>query len=106
MGTDNPLPGGWNTFCPFADAAADGGDETPDMSKVVEEWNSSNINKGKQQQELQGSVVNIATLSTGHRGNVFHVTPCYEAGKVLTWYVPVRFSQRVCFSPYLVEYVH
>ena len=96
MGTDNPLPGGWNTFCPFANVAADGGDETPDMSKVVEVWNDYDVNKGKQQQQLQGSVVNIATLSTGHRGNVFHATPCYEAGKALTWCVRERFSQRVC----------
>jgi len=76
MGTDNPLPGGWNTFCPFADTS----NETPDMSKVVEEWKLSSGHK----QQKQGSVSLLATLSTGHRGNVFHVTPGHEPGKVLT----------------------
>lgn len=76
MGTDSPLPGGWNTFCPFADTDAD----TPNTSKVAEEWKSSYT----KHQQQQGSVVILATFSTGHRGNVFHVTPCHDPGKILT----------------------
>jgi len=79
MGTDGLLPGGWNTFCPFADNCRTK-NAAPDMPKVIEKWKS----ESSRRQQRQGSVLNLVSVATGHRGNVFHVAPCVDAGKVLT----------------------
>lgn len=77
MGTDSPLPGGWNTFCPFATT------EIPNTLATQRRW--KDYYSRRPDTQLPGSVHNLATLSTGHRGNVFHVEPLHHApGKVLT----------------------
>lgn len=72
MGTANPLPGGKDTQLPFAD--------TLDCEPF--DWNGYSPSSNT---PLQGSVVPLATVLTGHRGNVFHVTPVNaHPGKVVT----------------------
>ena len=72
MGIVSPWEGGWNTFAPFSD-------EIPDTTNLQRRWNN------RRESKLPGSVLNLAALSTGHRGNVFHVTPIpSKPGNVLT----------------------
>jgi len=69
MGTANPLPGGKYSQCPFADIS----------ECELHDW------KQHADYPLAGSVIPLATLSTGHRANVFHVTPVdAHPGKVVT----------------------
>lgn len=71
MGTSSPVPGGRYMQCPFADV----------LECKPYDW-KSHVSMAN---PLPGSVIPLATLATGHRGNVFHVTPLdYYPGKVVT----------------------
>jgi len=81
MGSCNPLPWGRNTHNPFAYTPEDEDDpgyrarwsEFYHKQKPVEPW------------QVFGNVIPLATLNTGHRANVFHVTPLWQQpGKVAT----------------------
>eukprot|EP00978_Attheya_sp_CCMP212_P026815 scaffold88888_cov55-Attheya_sp.AAC.5 len=77
MGSTSPLHGGRSTLCPFSGPIG----ETSDMASNTHEWEQ----RAKQGYVLPGMVTPLATLHTGHRGNVFHVTPiASQPGKVLT----------------------
>lgn len=77
MGGISPYPGGPSTSCPFAHPSRLY--TTP--SEVVNTWKKRN----KRGDPIPGSVIPLATLATGHRGNVFHATPLYyQPGKVAT----------------------
>ena len=77
MGGTSPYPGGPSTSCPFAHSSRLY--TTP--SEVVNTWKKRN----KRGDPVPGSVIPLATLETGHRGNVFHATPVYyQPGKVAT----------------------
>jgi len=74
MGMSNLLPGGKNTVCPFST-------EVP-LTPPIKEWKNYFFNSSA---FMSGSVIPLATLATGHRGNVFHVTPLdHDPGKVVT----------------------
>lgn len=71
MGSANPFPGGKYSQTPFAD--------TYDCEPF--DWKEA----AHDDLPLAGSVIPLVSLATGHRGNVFHVTPCdAHPGKVLT----------------------
>jgi WD40 repeat protein len=77
MGSTSPLHGGRSTLCPFSGPMG----ETSDMSSNTHAWEQ----RANQGYVLPGMVTPLATLQTGHRGNVFHVTPISsQPGKVLT----------------------
>ena len=88
MGMDNPLPGSWNTYCPFSTP------KPPALVDLRKEWKnryypkvrSSTLSSSSNSPlRISGTVRLLASLSTGHRGNVFHVTPLpHQPGKVLT----------------------
>jgi hypothetical protein len=74
MGSSSPLPGGIDTLCPFSS-------DLP-LGQPVETWKS--IQKTKVT-PISGSVLPLATLRTGHFGNIFHVTPLdHEPGTIVT----------------------
>lgn len=74
MGTSNPLAGGKDTVCPFSS-------EIP-VGPPTDTWRDLHLNFSI---PISGSVIPLCTLQTGHRGNVFHVTPLdHEPGKVVT----------------------
>lgn len=76
MGSTGPLPGTAATSTPFSSPVPTSPDET-----VVNTWKS----KYRRGYEPPGAVMPLATLRTGHRGNVFHVLPVpSRPGKVLT----------------------
>jgi WD40 repeat protein len=71
MGMDNPLPGGKYSKCPFADYS----------NCQSNDYHRTHNNNSS----LAGSVVPLLSLQTGHRANVFHVTPVdAHPGRVLT----------------------
>jgi WD40 repeat protein len=77
MGTTSPLAGGAPTVCPFS------APHCPDQDETRRTW-KRHYAKTKSPY-LAGSVLPLATLQTGHRGNVFHVTPLHgKPGKVAT----------------------
>lgn len=79
MGMASPLPGGWDTFAPLA-FGTDPNIGTPERHKA---W--KNHYQRSDAFKVAGSVNLLATLTSGHRGNVFHVTPIGGTpGKVLT----------------------
>ncbi|KAL7551400.1 hypothetical protein ACHAWF_017843 [Thalassiosira exigua] len=78
MGSSSPLPGGSATFAPFSSP------RTPSRasSELAERWRdhgngyyTTSSHVGSHRRHLPGVVHPLATLSTGHRGNVFHATP-------------------------------
>ena len=74
MGTSNPLAGGKDTVCPFSS-------EIP-LGPPTDSWRDFH---SKFNIPVSGSVIPLCTLQTGHRGNVFHVTPLdQEPGKFVT----------------------
>jgi len=78
MGSASPVPGP-TTHCPFAYYSK----SKPCSSSLVKEW-KNRYNNGTAD-HIPGAVNLLASLMTGHRGNVFHVTPLpSKAGKVLT----------------------
>ena len=77
MGGISPYPGGPSTSCPFAHASR----LYSAPSEVVNTWKK----RSKRGDPVPGSVTPLATMQTGHRGNVFHATPLYyQPGKVAT----------------------
>lgn len=79
MGTANPLPWGRNTYCPFA--------STPEVQDNYRtKWqNFYQKQKPVEPWKIAGNVIPLASLNTGHRLNVFHVTPLWQQpGKVAT----------------------
>jgi hypothetical protein len=78
MGMSSPLAGGTSTHPPFASVPQCNNSNT----SVVQAW------KGQYKYSHtapSGSVIPLCTLHTGHRGNVFHVTPVVgQPGKVVT----------------------
>lgn len=77
MGMTSPLEGGWDTYTPFANTPK------PDAHAARKSWKA--YHRERLSEAMPGSVVHLATLVTGHRGNVFHVTPVkHLPGKVLT----------------------
>jgi WD40 repeat protein len=71
MGSSNPLPGGHYMQAPFAEVSQ------PEPCC----WKSW----ANRESPLSGSVIPLATLQTGHRNNIFHVTPVdHHPGKVAT----------------------
>jgi WD40 repeat protein len=78
MGMTSPVPGGHATICPFS---APNGCSSQDA--VRKSW-KDHYTKTKSP-HVAGSVLHLATMQTGHRGNVFHVTPLQgQPGKVAT----------------------
>lgn len=91
MGTASPLAGGQSTVCPFSAS-------TPtflDTVELEEKWaetfrikrrgTNSNPTQNDDRRYLPGCVRLLASLNSGHHGNVFHVTPLRgNAGKVAT----------------------
>jgi hypothetical protein len=78
MGMTSPLAGGRATVCPFSAS------QSRNPHDLEDEWQafytsrrSSNINctNPSNDYHLPGSVRLLSTAHTGHRGNVFHVTP-------------------------------
>jgi hypothetical protein len=79
MGSANQLPGGWDTFCPFASTK-----RPPCQSSICSSWIGEN-GRTDPYTKFAGAVSNLATMSTGHRLNVFDVKPVSaQPGKVLT----------------------
>jgi hypothetical protein len=75
MGSDSPVPCR-STRCPFAYSAT-----IPENSVQCEQWKR----KYSSAHKAPGHVECLASLRTGHRGNVFHVTPLHRVpGQVLT----------------------
>ena len=74
MGMDHVSHGGWNTFCPFSS-----------FGTADQDWRASLRAQTVGHSKPCGTVALLASLSTGHRGNVFHVTPLRSTpGSVLT----------------------
>lgn len=65
MGAASPLPGGRSTLCPFSASVPS------DSSELEKKWRS--MSRGNHD-NLPGSVRLLASVHSGHRGNVFHVT--------------------------------
>ncbi|KAL3936106.1 MAG: hypothetical protein SGBAC_008506 [Bacillariaceae sp.] len=74
MGSTTPLSGGVTTRCPFAQSRCCEGENATDK------FNRYYTATGR----ISGAVLPLATLRTGHYGNVFHVTPMTAPGKVAT----------------------
>ena len=88
MGSTSPLPGGSATVSPFSSPRA----PMKPTSELLTVWRKhvhpidiDNCTDSRHKRHLPGIVHPLLTLSTGHRGNVFHVTPIPNVpGKVLT----------------------
>ena len=77
MGMASPLEGGWDTFSPLANVAR------PDSTTIHKTW--KNYYRKRPDSRMAGSVIHLATLVSGHRGNVFHVLPIADKpGRILT----------------------
>ena len=78
MGMASPLPGSYATISPFSAP-----DSSRDVGPIRSKWKRYYAESDTSM--IAGSVRNLATLSTGHTNNVFHVTPLYgQPGKVAT----------------------
>ena len=89
MGSISPLPGGSATGTPFSSPLQ----PMRASSELISRWknygdgyfSSSSGHEESNQHHLPGIVHPLLTLTTGHRGNVFHVTPVpFSPGKVAT----------------------
>jgi WD40 repeat protein len=79
LGMDNPLAGGWNTFSPFCMLPPENDDV------YSEEWKEYYAQRANYPVTVSGTTRRLKTLATGHKGNVFHLTPLkYDPGKFLT----------------------
>ena len=67
MGTVSPLPGGTATITPFSAPIALSRDAS--IKKWTDYYKKTNSSR------ISGNILPLATLRTGHHGNVFHVTP-------------------------------
>jgi len=76
MGSVSPLAGGTATFTPFSSYRA-----KDNLYQAREQWQAMYDSRRSKRDEIvgeyrpPGTVRLLATVSTGHRGNVFHVTP-------------------------------
>jgi hypothetical protein len=90
MGMTSPLPGGRATICPFSASKSRSPQELEDewqalsddrqssqisCSSGYEKRDQINFTQPSNDYHLPGSVRLLSTVHTGHRGNVFHVTP-------------------------------
>jgi len=89
MGSISPLSGGSATVTPFSSPA----EPMRASSELISRWknhgdgyfSSFDDAQSHHQRHLPGIVHPLLTLTTGHRGNVFHVTPVpFSPGKVAT----------------------
>lgn len=75
MGMTSPLAGGTATLTPFSSSC----DVENNFYTYKEQWQSifdaRRKSHDRNEYRLPGTVRLLATVSTGHRGNVFHVTP-------------------------------
>jgi len=80
MGISSPLAGGTATLTPFSSSY----NADKNFYRDKEKWQSMYDSRRKNHEDMDGSgddyrppgtVRLLTTLSTGHRGNVFHVTP-------------------------------
>ena len=80
MGSDNPIPGGWNTLCPFSTQ------DLPDNDgDFVQQWKDYYSERADCHIGVPGTTRMLGSMCTGHRGNVFHVTPlATKPGQFLT----------------------
>jgi hypothetical protein len=85
MGMSNPLPGGWDTFSPLAHTKnSKNAAKEPDSTTIHAAWKKY-YRKRPNISRMAGSVVHLATLVSGHRGNVFQATPVWDQpGKIVT----------------------
>ncbi|CAB9529051.1 WD and tetratricopeptide repeats protein 1 [Seminavis robusta] len=86
MGNTNPLPWGRNTHCPFAHEP-ETIDTEGNAGGYKARWREFYRNQQQpvEARKMFGNVQPLATLHTGHRSNVFHVTPLWQQpGKVAT----------------------
>jgi hypothetical protein len=87
MGMTSPLPGGYCTLVPFSSSTLSD-DSSLEQTRIKwERHYSTFVSSSTRSNGLRysGGVIPLATLQTGHRGNVFHVTPLRgRLGKVLT----------------------
>lgn len=75
MGSANPQHDGWDTFSPLS--------STKRPSGYQAGWKK--FYKDHKDLAVAGSVIPLATISTGHSRNVFHVSPISQSpGKLLT----------------------
>jgi hypothetical protein len=84
MGSTSPLAGGSATLTPFSSSSM----ATENLYEYRERWQSFYDSRRKNSDDIvdeygndyrpQGTVRLLATVATGHRGNVFHVTPLKE----------------------------
>jgi hypothetical protein len=83
MGSASPLAGGWDTLAPYAASVRDVTNLDQQEHRVAQQWQS--YYRDAEQARIPGSVHHLATLHSGHRANVFHVTPLHaQPGSVLT----------------------
>lgn len=83
MGSNSPVAGGWDTMTPFADNG-----ESYEVNEDARNGAKQTFRARfgyRHARDRPGSVSILASVSTGHHGNVFHVNPIDEKpGKVLT----------------------
>ncbi|KAL3802137.1 hypothetical protein ACHAW5_000222 [Stephanodiscus triporus] len=90
MGSTSPLPGGSATCTPYSSPRmpVNACDELVDSWREMRRAKSSSFVRGgggNRRYCLPGTVHPLATMSTGHRGNVFHATPVPRGrGRVVT----------------------
>lgn len=76
MGSSSPLAGGNDTHCPFATSA-------PEEAAIGSKW--ARYYSRHKMANRHGFVMPLFSMQTGHRGNVFHVTPVDgKPGKIAT----------------------
>ena len=81
MGSTSPLSGGSATVTPFSSQRM----PIKACSELVDNWRNSSTTIGSHKRYLPGVVHPLVTLPSGHRGNVFHVTPVpHSLGKIAT----------------------
>jgi len=81
MGSTSPLSGGSSTVTPLSSQRM----PIKACSELVDNWRSSSTTIENHKRYLPGVVHPLVTLPSGHRGNVFHVTPVpHSLGKIAT----------------------
>jgi hypothetical protein len=77
IGSASPLSGGISTLCPFSAPEYLSQEET---KKLWKDYYAK-----RKMTKMAGAVLPLATLQTGHHGNIFHVTPLRgKPGKIAT----------------------
>lgn len=81
IGMVSPIGGGWDTYAPLADSSTITSEYNPNEHKqrIVQFY------RHQQRSKVPGQVRLLASISTGHVNNVFHVSPIRQKpGEVLT----------------------